>query len=75
MAVLMVCGNVVQIPDSVFDPVRSLAANIALEMAYATTDHRSVLFVSGLVLLGLIGLLVMIASVLGTGEQGKLHGT
>ena len=75
MAVLMVCGNVVQIPDSVFDPVRSLAANIALEMAYATTDHRSVLFVSGLVLLGLIGLLVMIASVLGTGEQGKFHGT
>ena len=74
MAVLMVCGNVVQIPDSVFDPVRSLSANIALEMAYATTDHRSVLFVSGLVLLGLVGLLVMIASVLGTGEQERHHG-
>ncbi len=74
MAVLMVCGNVVQIPDSVFDPVRSLAANIALEMAYATTDHRSVLFVSGLVLLGLVGLLVMIASVLGAEEQGRPHG-
>lgn len=74
MAVLMVCGNVVQIPDSVFDPVRSLAANIALEMAYATMDHRSVLFVSGLVLLGLVGLLVTIASVLGAEEQGKRHG-
>lgn len=68
MAVLMVCGNVVQIPKSVFDPVRSLAANIALEMAYATADHRAVLFVSGLVLLGLIGLLVMIAAVLGADE-------
>lgn len=68
MAVLMVCGNVVQVPESVFDPVRSLAANIALEMAYATADHRSVLFVSGLVLLGLIGLLVMIAAVLGADE-------
>ncbi len=74
MAVLMVCGNVVQIPESVFDPVRSLAANIALEMAYATTDHRSVLFVSGLVLLGLIGLLVMITAVLGAEEQGRRHG-
>lgn len=74
MAVLMVCGNVVQIPDSVFDPVRSLAANIALEMAYATTDHRSVLFVSGLVLLGLVGFLVMIASVLSTEKRGNPYG-
>ncbi|MEM9486939.1 MAG: phosphate ABC transporter permease subunit PstC [Cyanobacteria bacterium P01_F01_bin.116] len=74
MAVLMVCGNVVQVPNSVFDPVRSLAANIALEMAYATADHRSVLFVSGLVLLGLVGLLVMVASVLGSQEQGRRHG-
>jgi phosphate transport system permease protein len=74
MAVLMVCGNVVQIPNSIFDPVRSLAANIALEMAYATTDHRSVLFVSGLVLLGLVGLLVMIASGLGSEERGKRYG-
>lgn len=70
MAVLMVCGNVVQVPGSVFDPVRSLAANIALEMAYATTDHRSVLFVSGVVLLGLVGMLVAMASVLGANELG-----
>ncbi|NEZ57108.1 phosphate ABC transporter permease subunit PstC [Adonisia turfae] len=74
MAVLMVCGNVVQIPNSVFAPVRSLAANIALEMAYATMDHRSVLFVSGLVLLGLVGLLVMITSALGAEEQGRRYG-
>lgn len=69
MAVLMVCGNVVQVPGSLFDPVRSLAANIALEMAYATADHRSVLFVSGLVLLCLVGLLVMTASVLESEEH------
>lgn len=50
MAVVMVCGNVVQVPHSVFDPVRTLTANIALEMAYATDLHRSVLFVSGLIL-------------------------
>ncbi|EQC47621.1 ABC transporter, permease protein [Bacteriovorax sp. Seq25_V] len=50
MAVLMVCGNIVQIPGSIFDPIRSLTANIALEMAYATGAHRSALFLSGLVL-------------------------
>src|SRR5690606_12769240 len=48
MAVLMVAGNVVEMPESVMSPVRTLTANIALEMGYATTDHRSVLFVSGL---------------------------
>lgn len=50
MAVVMVMGNVVQVPDSLFDPARTLTANIALEMAYASEAHRSALFVSGLVL-------------------------
>ena len=54
MAVLMVCGNVVQTPASFFAPMRTLTANIALEMAYATGDHRSALFVSGLCLMGII---------------------
>lgn len=54
MAVLMVAGNVVQYPESVFDPIRTLAANIALETAYAMGDHRAVLFVSGLLLLVLV---------------------
>lgn len=54
MAVLMVCGNVVQIPNSIFAPVRTLTANIALEMAYALDNHRSALFVSGLLLLSII---------------------
>jgi phosphate transport system permease protein len=51
MAVLMVSGNVVQMPASVFDPVRVLTANIALELGYALDDHRSALFVSGLLLM------------------------
>jgi len=38
----------------VFDPIRTLAANIALETAYAMGDHRAVLFVSGLLLLVLV---------------------
>ncbi len=61
MAVLMVCGNVVQTPASLFEPMRTLTANIALEMAYALGDHRAALFVSGLVLMAIIVALVMAA--------------
>ncbi|NJM68397.1 MAG: phosphate ABC transporter permease subunit PstC [Acaryochloris sp. RU_4_1] len=60
MAVLMVCGNVVQVPDSVFAPVRTLTANIALEMAYALDLHRSALFASGLVLMLVVAGLVVL---------------
>ena len=59
MAVLMVCGNVVQVPNSMFAPVRTLTANIALEMAYALDNHRSALFVSGLLLLSVIIILAI----------------
>ncbi|MEC4673742.1 MAG: phosphate ABC transporter permease subunit PstC [Nitrospirota bacterium] len=61
MAVLMVCGNIVQIPEHIFEPVRTLTANIALEMAYAMDDHRSTLFVSGLILMGMVLVLVNLA--------------
>ncbi len=54
MAVLMVCGNVVQTPSHLFDPIRTLTANIALEMSYALGNHRAALFVSGLLLMGLV---------------------
>jgi phosphate transport system permease protein len=58
MAVLMVAGNIVKVPDSLFAPVRTLTANIALELGYALDGHRAALFVSGLILLALIVLLV-----------------
>jgi phosphate transport system permease protein len=54
MAVLMVTGNVVQHASTVYDPIRTLAANIALEMPYALGDHRAALFVSGLALMLLV---------------------
>ncbi len=57
MAVLMVAGNVVQNPSSLFAPVRVLTANIALEMAYASGTHRAGLFASGLLLTVLVLLL------------------
>ncbi|KJH73064.1 phosphate ABC transporter permease subunit PstC [Aliterella atlantica] len=68
MAVLMVCGNVVQIPTSVFEPVRTLTANIALEMAYAVGNHRAALFVSGLVLMAMVVALVIVAELLNKGQ-------
>ena len=61
MAVLMVCGNVVQVPLSLTQPVRTLTANIALEMAYAMGNHRAALFTSGLVLFLMIFVLVACA--------------
>ncbi len=64
MAVLMVCGNVVQTPHGLFDPLRTLTANIALEMAFAMGDHRAALFAGGLLLTLLVGLLVASASLL-----------
>lgn len=68
MAVLMVCGNVVQTPKSVFEPVRTLTANIALEMAYAVGNHRAALFVSGLVLMVMVFALVIAAELLNRGQ-------
>jgi len=64
MAVMMVCGNVVRMPHSLFDPVRTLTANIALEMAYAMGDHRSALFISGLLLMVLIIAMVVVAEII-----------
>jgi phosphate transport system permease protein len=70
MAVLMVTGNIVQHAHSPFDPVRTLAANIALEMPYAMSDHRAALFVSGLLLMTL----VMILGGLAAWPGKNIHG-
>ncbi len=54
MAVIMVAGNALKIPTSVLAPLRTLTSNIALELAYASGDHRKSLFSTGLVLLVII---------------------
>lgn len=65
MVVLMVCGNVVRVPTSLFDPTRTLTANIALEMGYALGDHRAALFAGGLLLMAIIVVLVAAAELAG----------
>jgi len=71
MAVVMVMGNVVQMPESLLAPARTLTANIALEMAYATELHRSALFVGGLVLALLtIGLVLAVNRIGARPEPG-----
>ncbi|HEX42472.1 MAG TPA: phosphate ABC transporter permease subunit PstC [Phycisphaerales bacterium] len=57
MAVIMVVGNAVVMPNSPLDSVRTLTGNIALEMGYATGDHRQALFATGVVLLVMIMML------------------
>lgn len=74
MAVLMVAGNVVAWPAGLREPLRTLTGNIALEMGYATQEHRSVLFVAGLVLMLAVALLVVLASLFGGAPTATSHG-
>ena len=62
LAIIMVAGNVVQIPGSIFDPVRALTSNIAIEMGYATGIHYNALFATGIVLILMIIILLVIAN-------------
>lgn len=57
MAVIMVAGNALKIPTSILDPVRTLTANIALELGYASGAHREALFATGIVLFIIIMIL------------------
>ena len=50
MAVMMVAGNVPNIPDSLFQSVRFLTTAVASEMSYSSGLHRQALFSIALVL-------------------------
>ena len=50
MAVIMVAGNQVRMPDGIFKGVRTLTANIVLEMGYAADLHREALIATAVVL-------------------------
>ena len=63
MAVIMVAGNAVAVPGSLLAPVRTLTSNIALEMGYASGEHRQALFATGVILFVIIMVLNTIANV------------
>ncbi|MEW5867394.1 MAG: phosphate ABC transporter permease subunit PstC [Bacillota bacterium] len=69
MAVIMVAGNSTKIPSSALAPVRTLTSNIALEMGYATGEHREALLATGMVLFVVIALLNVAARLFAGGGR------
>ena len=64
MAVILVAGNSTLMPKSLLSPVRTLTANIALEMGYAFGDHENALFATGVILFIFIMLINILFSTL-----------
>lgn len=62
MAVIMVAGNQPRIATSLFEGVRTMTANIVIEMGYATDLHREALIATGVVLFVFILLLNLLFS-------------
>ena len=50
MAVIMVAGNQARMPKGILEGVRTMTANIGLEMGYATDLHREALIATAVVL-------------------------
>lgn len=63
MAVIMVAGNQAILPRGLFKGVRTMTANIVLEMGYATGIHREALIATGVVLFVFILVINLIFSV------------
>jgi phosphate transport system permease protein len=64
MAVIMVAGNQALLPRGIFKGLRTLTANIALEMGYAADLHRSALIATAVTLFVLILLINLLFSVI-----------
>lgn len=64
MAVIMVAGNQPVIPNTLFSGVRTMTANIVLEMGYATGLHRQALIATGVVLFVFILIINILFSIL-----------
>ena len=63
MAVIMVAGNQARMPGSIFEGVRTMTANIVIEMGYAEGLHREALIATGVVLFVFILLINLAFSV------------
>lgn len=73
MAVLMATGHSVNIPDSLFDPVRTLTATIAAELGEAVRggEHYQALFALGLLLFLITFVVNLIADLTVRGRRGN----
>lgn len=69
MAVIMVAGNQARLPQSIFEGVRTMTANVVIDMAYATGLHREALIATGMVLFIFILIINLCFSIL----KGKEH--
>lgn len=70
MAVLMVVGNAPVFPESVFSPLPTLTAQIALNMGYASGTHRVALFgMAAILFLFSMGLVAAVRLVSRMGED------
>lgn len=70
MAVIMVAGNQARMPVGILKGVRTLTANIVLEMGYAAELHRDALIATGVVLFVFILLLNLSFSLM-TNKKGQ----
>ena len=64
MAVIMVAGNQTWMPRGIFRGVRTMTANIVIEMGYATDLHREALIATGVVLFVFILIINLAVSLL-----------
>lgn len=64
MAVIMVAGNQPVVPHGIFSGVRTMTANIVLEMGYASGLHREALIGTGVVLFVFILIINILFSLL-----------
>ena len=71
MAVIMIAGNQPVIPGSIFEGVRTMTANIVMEMGYAEGLHREALLATGVVLFVFVLLINLCFSVIKIRETNK----
>ena len=64
MAVILVAGNQARVPNGILSGVRTLTANIVLEMGYAADLHREALIATGVVLFTFILIINLCFSIL-----------
>lgn len=71
MAVIMVAGNQTAMPSGLLGGLRTMTANIVIEMGYAEGLHREALFATGAVLFVFILIINLLLNCLKRGKESK----